>query len=127
MAFVPFVESDQPTMAAFNEKFQEAISTAMAADPTISVGSYTGNGQSSQTIQVGFSPSLVILIGDMLNSGDKGIGVGMPGATYFAPQGGLSSFSIGFGPTYFTVSAGGTYDFPPGNSSGKIYRYVALG
>lgn len=40
MAFVPFVESDQPTMANFNEKFQQAI----AAGTQFAHGSYTGSG-----------------------------------------------------------------------------------
>lgn len=44
MAFTPFVETDQPTMAAFNEKFQEAINAAIELGLTVEVGTYVGTG-----------------------------------------------------------------------------------
>lgn len=44
MAFVPFTKDDQPTMAAFNEKFQQAIDEAVSRGVKIEVGSYVGTG-----------------------------------------------------------------------------------
>lgn len=50
MAFVPFVETDQPTMAAFNEKFlqsiEEAAEDALSKSLQIETGSYVGTGNS---------------------------------------------------------------------------------
>lgn len=46
MAFVPFVESDQPTMAAFNEKFQQNYEAAVEAGFYAITGTYTGTGTS---------------------------------------------------------------------------------
>jgi len=44
VAFTPFVETDQPTMANFNEKFQECIREATEGGTEIFVGSYVGTG-----------------------------------------------------------------------------------
>ena len=47
MAFTPFTESDQPTMANFNEKFQQAIAEAKEqaiAGRYFASGSYVGTG-----------------------------------------------------------------------------------
>ncbi len=47
MAFTPFTESDQPTMANFNEKFQQAIAEAKGqaiAGRYFASGSYVGTG-----------------------------------------------------------------------------------
>ena len=44
MAFVPFVETDQPTMAAFNEKFQQNYEAAVDAGLQVSTGTYVGTG-----------------------------------------------------------------------------------
>lgn len=46
MAFTPFVETDQPTMAEFNEKFQECIVAALEQGLQIETGSYDGTGTS---------------------------------------------------------------------------------
>lgn len=45
MAFVPFTESDQPTMAAFNQKFKDAIQDGIDGGLQIIEGSYTGTGR----------------------------------------------------------------------------------
>lgn len=69
MAFTPFIESDQPTMAAFNEKFSAAISAAIdgALDVGIKVevGSYVGTGtygsSNPTSLTFDFVPKLIIL------------------------------------------------------------------
>ena len=45
MAFTPFTESDQPTMSAFNQKFQDAIQEAASKDLVIESGTYKGTGK----------------------------------------------------------------------------------
>lgn len=65
MAFVPFVESDQPTMAAFNEKFQQNFDAAVNACAKIAAGSYVGTGKAGisnpNRVTVGFRPKLLIV------------------------------------------------------------------
>ena len=81
MAFTPFIESDQPTMAAFNEKFSEAISTAingaLDADIKVETGSYTGTGKYGKSnpnrLTFDFVPKLVIVSGQG-NSSNTGAG-----------------------------------------------------
>lgn len=67
MAFTPFVETDQPTMASFNEKFQQAIQDATAQGLKIEVVTYIGTGTYGQdnptSISFSFVPKMVIIIG----------------------------------------------------------------
>lgn len=53
MAFTPFTKDDRPTMAAFNEKFAEAIGTAVekATDAAVKIssGSYVGTNKYGST------------------------------------------------------------------------------
>lgn len=64
MAFVPFVESDQPTMAAFNEKFQQNYDAILAAAGKVEVGSYAGSGETSKSFIFGFVPKIVFISGN---------------------------------------------------------------
>lgn len=65
MAFVPFVESDQPTMAAFNEKFQKILDVTLGADVKIETGSYVGNGaygaSNAKSLTFSFVPKLLLI------------------------------------------------------------------
>lgn len=67
MAFTPFVETDQPTMAEFNEKFQECIGAAVDLSGKIEAFSYVGTGtwgpSYPNTITCSFAPILIMLIG----------------------------------------------------------------
>lgn len=67
MAFVPFVESDQPTIAAFNEKFQQAIAAAIAGGKQIQKVGYVGTGtygkNSPVVIEFETQPDLVVVGG----------------------------------------------------------------
>lgn len=65
MAFVPFTETDQPTMAAFNAKFQSIITEAVSQGKQIEVGSYVGTGaygeQNPNSLQFNGKAILVFL------------------------------------------------------------------
>ena len=69
MAFVPFTKEDKPTMAAFNEKYQEAISEAISeaieGAPHIEVGSYVGTGtygsSNPNSLTFGFEPKFLFI------------------------------------------------------------------
>lgn len=71
MAFTPFVDTDRPTMANFNEKFQEAITDAIAGGiagaPKIETGSYVGTGTygsgNPNTLTLPFVPKTIEFIG----------------------------------------------------------------
>lgn len=64
MAFVPFVESDQPTMAAFNEKFQQNYEATIAAAGKVETGSYVGTGTTTAVkITCSFTPKLIVIAG----------------------------------------------------------------
>lgn len=67
MAFVPFTKDEQPTMAAFNEKFEQAIEQALADGTKIEVGSYVGTGtygsSNKNSLTFSFDPKVVIIIG----------------------------------------------------------------
>ena len=57
MAFTPFVETDRPSMANFNQKFldaiQQATDDAVGEAPKIATGSYVGT-EASHTISLTF-------------------------------------------------------------------------
>lgn len=44
MAFTPFVETDLPSMAAFNEKLQAVLGDAISNDLVLETGAYVGTG-----------------------------------------------------------------------------------
>ena len=64
MAFVPFTKDEQPTMAAFNEKFEQAIQQALADGVKIEVGSYVGTGTygSSNPCSIAASGEIIAII-----------------------------------------------------------------
>lgn len=65
MAFTPFVESDRPTMSAFNEKFLECIAEAVGQSPKIEMGNYLGTGTQGQnnpnSLTFAFEPKALIV------------------------------------------------------------------
>ncbi len=65
MAFTPFTESDQPTMAAFNEKFQGIIEELVGQLAKIETGSYVGTGtygaENPNTLTFSFVPKCVFV------------------------------------------------------------------
>ena len=67
MAFTPFTESDQPTMDAFNQKFQEAINDAVSKGLKVETGTYIGTGTygESNPTSISFSktPELIFVSG----------------------------------------------------------------
>lgn len=66
MAFTPFTADDQPTMAAFNEKFQSILADATdKVDSKIVIGTYMGTFVNVSVppviIELGFTPSAVFI------------------------------------------------------------------
>lgn len=71
MAFVPFTEADQPTMAAFNQKFKEAIQDGIDGGLQIVEGSYVGTGHYGEGNKNSLSfpkPPKFLMIGDAAGS-----------------------------------------------------------
>lgn len=84
MAFTPFIESDQPTMAAFNEKFREIIAEAVGQSAKIQTGSFVGTGVADETITIptGGTPKLCLMAHestDFYNGGVSDIYFWIPG------------------------------------------------
>lgn len=59
MDFPFFTEDEQPTMENFNKKFRELSDYSMAL--SVPTGSYAGTGEESRFVNVGFTPSFVIV------------------------------------------------------------------
>ena len=68
MAFTPFVETDRPTMANFNEKFQECIQAAIDGGIQIESGRYMGTGKyganNPNILTFNFVPYFVAVLGN---------------------------------------------------------------
>lgn len=104
MAFTPFIESDQPTMAAFNEKFSEAISTAingaLDAGTKLETGSYVGTGTygSANPCSLTFDklPKAIIISNVKESSGYCATGIILPteNTTIGAVHGDINNDSI---------------------------------
>lgn len=133
MAFVPFTKDDQPTMAAFNEKFQQAIDEAVSRGVKIEVGSYVGTGTYGKTnpnsLTFGFEPKLV-LIGEVgwnyFTVLFNGIGIVMAGGSNIKMT--STSFS-GKTVSWYNIDE---YTGSPKyrvqmNESGFVYHYIAIG
>ena len=80
MAFTPFTESDQPTMANFNEKFKECIQESVQetmAQGRVLPFSYVGTGQwgpdNPNELTFDFQPRVIMLIGSGVNLPEKWI------------------------------------------------------
>ena len=120
-----WVESDRIMMEDFNQMcadIDQGIKTAQDTAEALPyvTGSYTGNG-STQTINLGFKPSFVIITAQSAD---------VIGATallgYTAVSGGSQiSRVLSFGETGFTVTRV-TQIFPATNDSGTLYSYIAF-
>ncbi|WP_298030305.1 hypothetical protein [uncultured Dysosmobacter sp.] len=131
MAFTPFVESDQPTMAAFNEKFRELIAEAVGQAPKIEMGSYVGTGTSGKENPVcltfNFVPKL-IAIGAFKSSSPSLIpAVNGQRVTHIA-HGGTSGLDY----MYWTWDEKTAFFYPSGSGSlfnvaGESYCYIGIG
>lgn len=63
MAFTPFTEDDRPTMAAFNQKFQDAILSAFDMGVQFVSGKYTGTGTSGTSAKTSITfPSTPLFV-----------------------------------------------------------------
>lgn len=130
MAFTPFVETDQPTMANFNEKFQEAIQAAIDGGTQVSTGSYVGTGAYGSTnknsVTLDFSP-LFFCVG--ITNGEDTLGmIWWSGLTKI--EVGTSAVSTTniisvSGKTISWYCTGTAYSQL--NESGKKYYYFAIG
>lgn len=136
MAFTPFTEEEQPTMANFNAKFAAAIadakSQALAADVKVAAGSYVGTGTSSggqtQRISLSFVPKAVYVCPAAV------------GDTYVVPHGlavsgsSLHFQNVGYGNQLYISGAGFYVALVNANGSwgglnwsGNTYNYLAIG
>ena len=72
MAFIPFTPEDKPTMAAFNEKYEQAIFAAAELGTSVEVVSYVGTatyGSSNPCSITGSRPIVAALCLGYKNSG----------------------------------------------------------
>ena len=139
MAFTPFTESDQPTMAAFNEKFQECI---QAAENMIETGSYVGDGNNVKTITFSTSPLFLFIYQGVISLSGNSVNPGTffllwaPGITRVYPYYSGSYSSRYFCDFEFSQNAltmtgsnesNGADPYAAMNASGETYYYVAIG
>ena len=137
MAFTPFTEQDQPTMANFNEKFQEAIQAAVDEDLKIEVGTYTGTGTGGDShpnqLTLGLNCNLLLITpSDIKVSGstttDLLLANSVGGMSFSSSQtydvgGSLIRVSVSGN----TVSYYGIDQYAQMNQRGVNYTYVAIG
>lgn len=132
MAFVPFTKDEQPTMQAFNEKFEQAIGQAIAAGVKIEVGSYVGTGTygESNKLNVTCDFAIKILIITSFASGNTPViwQTGEPGANY-KPANGYTNNKVNFSQsnTGKTVYWYGDSQHTQLNISDITYHYFAIG
>lgn len=130
MAFIPFTEEDRPTMAAFNEKFQQAIATAsedaISKSAKVAFGSYIGTGkvgkENPNSISLPFDPKAVIITGDeggMLIWTGSSLTVGNP----YQPVYPSRIVSKGKIFSWYNDSGNAIYQC---NDTGKNYYYIAF-
>lgn len=138
MAFVPFVETDQPTMAAFNEKFQQNYEAAVSACAKIESGTYVGSGDGTKSLTFGFVPKLVVIYGSKSGS-TEGNAVTCALVPCYGLTSSLQGYSFLTTGMYGLMSTSGCYASLSGktltlgqqsdvamNISGVTYRYTAI-
>ena len=131
-----WVESDRILMEDFNEAMSDidggitaaqaaADSAYSAANKPYVIGRYTGNGPSnSQTITLGFRPSLLILIGDYKAETPSAYG-GLLHSTFGIVTAGHGYDTVALTDTGFTVQKL-NQSYPVFNSGGDDYAYIAF-
>ena len=137
MAFVPFTKDDQPTMAAFNERFQQAIDEAVSRGVKIEVGSYVGTGtygsSNPNSLTFEFEPRLVVIVGAMYSDGTYVYTLTLVNPLTVASAHVGSGNKTGCLVTWSGKSVSWYNNGSSGqdgnqlNYSGKTYCYVALG
>lgn len=142
MAFTPFVETDQPTMAAFNEKFGsliEIINTVRESSLKIEYGYYFGRGKTNErtpiSIKCSFMPYLVFIQGVINGNTGNGLTVlirNVPNADTTIQSGNSANAIINnltWDETTKSVSWPYLYDQPKYNfdDANTTYHYIAIG
>ena len=133
MAFTPFVETDQPTMANFNEKLQSVLSDAIAGGIAGGIkvvsGARTGNGTygSENKITLNFSTRpLAILYAP--STGGYGNIVLIRNCSMYTPDFNVSSY-LDTNVTWSSNSVSWYHNSNQnhqGNADGTVYRYIAI-
>ena len=103
------------------EKIDTALSGLNQAKPELVTGTYTGNGESSQYIELGFAPKAVLVIS---NRGDVSAygGLALPDTTVYESH---SQKVLEITDTGFTTYGAGS-SWAKGNSSGSVFHYLAV-
>lgn len=136
MAFTPFVESDQPTMANFNEKFQECIQEAIEGGTEIFTGSYVGTGtygaDNPNTLTFPFTPKAWSVYAYWLGESSNWLlGTELQGRYLIPWVEGKTFFSSGGGrPVTMQNKIASWYGQNAGeqlNDSGMTFYYIAIG
>lgn len=147
MAFTPFVDTDLPSMANFNQKFldaiQQATDDAVNEAPKIATGSYVGTGTSGSssrnTLTFSFEPKIVFIQHQTDASFNKNstseinYAFMINGITSYVDR--LSSSNVSDGIVYVSWEGNtvtwyrDSSSYPDGqlNISGATYHYVAIG
>lgn len=112
------VTSVSSQLSSNNSSLQSSINSVDANRKPV-VGTYSGNGESSRTIDLGFQPSLVIVICRNESFVNASSGMTIPG--YICNSNNSSCLSIA--PNGFNVFFTSLKVFT--NSSGKNYTYAA--
>lgn len=149
MAFTPFVDTDLPSMANFNQKFLDAIQQAAddAVDeaPKIATGSYMGTGtfgeDNPNTLMFEFEPKVWGIYAYEDTPQETGPGYMYISITPVIPWG-LSDFRMAVGTSnfrrfrasynqgsvsFYTAESEGNYGGNQFNKAGCTYYYLAIG
>lgn len=132
MAFVPFVETDQPTMAAFNEKFQQNYDAVLDDGPKVVLGNYSGSGaygmSNAKTLTFPFVPKIVFIGSRTQGAYQAMLIQGRTNSIAFHADGNGGNYFVIVSWEGNTVSFYGTISADMQlNGSGKYYDYVAIG
>lgn len=130
MAFVPFTESDQPTMAAFNEKFQNAIDEAVLLGHKVVTGSYTGKGtygsENKNTVSIPYTPLFFLIQREYRSMTGSHFVSFFSTGTYFTTgstiTGRLTVSSFGKAVSWYSSQS----ETEQMNVSGDKYNYLAI-
>lgn len=142
MAFAPFVETELPSMANFNAKFEEAIEAAkagaLAEGVKIATGSYVGTGtygaSNPCSLTFDFVPKLLI-VGIPVSVPMNGRGMFQHSFIWVTGNTSLPIWASGAEPTCYITASGKTISWytefhdpvAQANDSGRQYTYFAAG
>lgn len=114
--------------AAENTAAHAALQTAIEAKGAFALGTYTGDGENSQTISLGFAPKAVLVLSE------NGTSVAYRSSTYYYGGLALPGHPVKYSDTDvvtltengFTVYYAGTYGYVRSNMPSEKYHYLAL-